>query len=334
MPFLTPLSRAAPPSDGPAAFQAARDLRPLIGLLREAFAVEMDDEDRRWLDDLSRLIRWPPILTLLRWLPLSKLGWHGFVWYEAGRLVGNVSLLRRSDELWLIANVVTDPGWRRSGIARQLMLQAIDWARQGHVCRLELEVRADNEPAQSLYRRLGFERKCSIIRMRAERAHLLRPPPDAPDGLRARPWSAGDGPAIRRLLATVGIQSAEDAAGPLALAFRGGAFDHGYHDSFHRRRSFGVVCSAKGLVVGVLAGSLQGRDRPHVLELASSAEWRGRVEVPLLAAALHQLAASQDGAVEMRLRSDELPARALALAMGFAATRTMDRLQLRLTPAT
>ena len=48
--------------------------------------------------------------------------------------------------------------WRGVGLGRHLMLTLIDWAdRHPDLTVFELEVFADNEPAQRLYRSLGFE---------------------------------------------------------------------------------------------------------------------------------------------------------------------------------
>jgi putative acetyltransferase len=49
------------------------------------------------------------------------------------------------------------PDWQGRGIGRRMMLRLLDWADNwAGVLRLELMVHADNEPAQALYRSLGF----------------------------------------------------------------------------------------------------------------------------------------------------------------------------------
>ena len=78
----------------------------------------------------------------------------------AGRLVGHGLL----DPLPLAAirhvvhlTLVTHPGWHRQGVGRALLTHLIDWARSSPaVEKIELHVRASNEPAQALYRQLGF----------------------------------------------------------------------------------------------------------------------------------------------------------------------------------
>lgn len=46
---------------------------------------------------------------------------------------------------------------RGHGIGKELLRAAISWAESGGADRLEVFVRADNERAQALYRRFGFE---------------------------------------------------------------------------------------------------------------------------------------------------------------------------------
>lgn len=59
------------------------------------------------------------------------------------------------DELH-VNNVATHPNYRRLGIGQGLMIAAIDEARLRGMSHVLLEVRASNQSAQLLYRRLGF----------------------------------------------------------------------------------------------------------------------------------------------------------------------------------
>ena len=56
-----------------------------------------------------------------------------------------------------IQTVTVAPQARRQGLARTLMLQLLNEARRRGAEELFLEVRVDNEPAQALYRDLGFQ---------------------------------------------------------------------------------------------------------------------------------------------------------------------------------
>jgi RimJ/RimL family protein N-acetyltransferase len=50
-------------------------------------------------------------------------------------------------------------GYRRIGIGRALLQQAVSWARTAGVTKLELHVFPHNEPAIALYEAFGFERE-------------------------------------------------------------------------------------------------------------------------------------------------------------------------------
>ncbi len=89
----------------------------------------------------------------------EEMDWfHGFVWSEAGRIVGNVSLApsRGSPRTWAIANVAVHPASRRKGIARALTLLALAEIRALAGERAVLQVKTDNSPALDLYLSLGF----------------------------------------------------------------------------------------------------------------------------------------------------------------------------------
>ncbi len=56
-----------------------------------------------------------------------------------------------------VLNVVVAPAWQRRGIARLLLEQAMETARNDAMTVMYLEVRESNLGAQALYRELGFE---------------------------------------------------------------------------------------------------------------------------------------------------------------------------------
>ena len=85
-----------------------------------------------------------------------------FVAEEDGRLVGRLSLARDNHPS---SHHVADLGLmiaashRRRGIGSALLEQAISWARDAGVRKLELHVFPWNEPAIALYEGFGFERE-------------------------------------------------------------------------------------------------------------------------------------------------------------------------------
>jgi len=80
---------------------------------------------------------------------------------EAG-IVGRLSLARDSHPA---SHHVADlglmvaAGHRRQGIGRSLLEQAVEWARESEIEKLELHVFPHNEPAIKLYEQFGFERE-------------------------------------------------------------------------------------------------------------------------------------------------------------------------------
>ncbi|WOJ96424.1 GNAT family N-acetyltransferase [Congregibacter brevis] len=70
-------------------------------------------------------------------------------------LCGFAACSRVLDEATLL-NLVVEPSSQGLGVARLLLKTTTDRLVHGGVTRLMLEVRASNEPAQSLYRSIGF----------------------------------------------------------------------------------------------------------------------------------------------------------------------------------
>lgn len=77
---------------------------------------------------------------------------------EPGEPPGGYALFRRiADEAELL-RVGVDPGERRHGLARALILEGLALLQDGEVQVCFLEVRIDNVPAIALYESLGFGR--------------------------------------------------------------------------------------------------------------------------------------------------------------------------------
>ena len=144
-------------------FDVRRDLKAVANLVELCFADTLDTEGRRYVQQMHSAADNP---TYLRWasavagrvsMPLT-----GFVWEEHGYLAGNLSLIpftSRGRRLFLIANVAVDPAYRQRGIARQLTEAALDQIRKRGAQAVWLHVRSDNQPANHLYRSLGFEER-------------------------------------------------------------------------------------------------------------------------------------------------------------------------------
>ena len=56
-----------------------------------------------------------------------------------------------------LLNLAVDPGWRRSGVANQLLSHLIETSRNQKLEEILLEVRVSNDAARNLYRQFHFE---------------------------------------------------------------------------------------------------------------------------------------------------------------------------------
>ena len=79
-----------------------------------------------------------------------------------GEIVGRLSLVRDSHPASphvADLGLMVAAGHRRRGIGRALLEQAVEWAKEEGIEKLELHVFPHNEPAIRLYERFGFERE-------------------------------------------------------------------------------------------------------------------------------------------------------------------------------
>lgn len=154
------------PMTGPRRVNLARDLGQITDLIEQAFGSQLDAGGRATINELRSLSGLGPLLPLLAMMDdmLRGIG-TGFVWEEHGDIVGNVTLFparypKNNPLTYVIANVAVNPGYRRRGIARQLMLTAIDAIRETGAQQIILQVDADNDGARWLYEQLGFQVNC------------------------------------------------------------------------------------------------------------------------------------------------------------------------------
>ena len=145
--------------DGLQPVDISRHLGGIADLLELCFSADMDAAGRGVVREMHFLSRLGPGLQVFRWLGLSQQPWDlGYVWVEAGRVVGSVSTTRSASRStgWLIANVAVHPDYRRGGIAVSLMRATLDLIRSRRGGEAILQVDDDNTGAIELYRRLGF----------------------------------------------------------------------------------------------------------------------------------------------------------------------------------
>ncbi len=182
-------------------FQPRRDLAAAADLIEASFASSLDAAGRSAIQEMRLLSRTGPLLWLIARLNHAMPLMRGFVWYEQGRLVGNVSLAPAGhDRGWIVANVAVYPEFRRQGIARQMMQAALAWVDKRNTFAI-LQVDADNRGAQALYESLGFEAQRAFARWR--RPGYLRPPDAMPDRPAIRHATGYDAPLLADLAGQV-----------------------------------------------------------------------------------------------------------------------------------
>lgn len=151
----------------------ARDLGPLARLIEIAFTDELSFGASAIAREIQAQSFFGPLFWLLSHIsPTFGELLTGFVWEEAGMLVGNATITRADGAAndWIISNVAVLPAYRRRGIARQLVEAAIDYARERGARRILLQVRADNEAARRLYLSHGFVTVEAVTELRTTRA--------------------------------------------------------------------------------------------------------------------------------------------------------------------
>lgn len=75
---------------------------------------------------------------------------------EYGTTVAFCEVLRGVDEAEIL-NIETLPSHRRQGLAKRLLLEALDWAQTNQRSSIWLEVRTSNAAAIALYTQLDFQ---------------------------------------------------------------------------------------------------------------------------------------------------------------------------------
>jgi ribosomal protein S18 acetylase RimI-like enzyme len=138
------------------------DLRCHIGgiadLIELCFAADMDAGGRSVIREMRLVSQVGWALPVLNTLGLAQYPWlQGFVWVEAGKVVGCVNTQPAIQAgTWLIANVAVHPSHRRQGIALAMMQATLDLIRSRNGCAALLQVDDDNRGAIELYRQMGF----------------------------------------------------------------------------------------------------------------------------------------------------------------------------------
>jgi ribosomal protein S18 acetylase RimI-like enzyme len=142
------------------------DLKSLAEMLVETFQYPenpewgvQDDQQEQIIESMRGLRRlWPAIRLAQAVAPSLRDLFRGFVWEEDGIAAGVVIVQRRGrTRNWNIGTVGVLPAYRRRGIARRLVIAALEDMKARGAALATLGVIEGNLPAQTLYRSLGFE---------------------------------------------------------------------------------------------------------------------------------------------------------------------------------
>ena len=133
-----------------------RDLRAVADLVEMCFAETLDTDGRRYIRQMRLAANNPRTMVLTdRFSPAL----NGYVWEEAGRVVGNLSLLPTvavRQRSYLIANMAVHPDYRRQGIASLLTETALEFISKRGISSVWLQANANNPIAVGLYKKFGF----------------------------------------------------------------------------------------------------------------------------------------------------------------------------------
>jgi len=87
-------------------------------------------------------------------LALRKGRLYRAVW-DGDELAGYIGFMMVDEEAHM-TTIATSPSYQRTGVATTMIVHSIETLRAGGIKHLSLEVAANNQPAQALYRRFGF----------------------------------------------------------------------------------------------------------------------------------------------------------------------------------
>lgn len=135
-----------------------RDFAQLFELIRQAFRREAVITGLS-VDRLTRAAKFYRLIEVL--LPVLDVLHRDFetilVAVSEGKLIGEIHLTPHGKKIWSIASSAVDTMFRRRGVYKKLLREALRYVSKKHGRRAVLSVRADNIPAMRAYDRLGFE---------------------------------------------------------------------------------------------------------------------------------------------------------------------------------
>ena len=323
---------ARKPAEGLRPFEMSRDLQQLADLIDLAFGSEIEATRSSIVAEMRRLAKAGPLLWLLdaSYAALSPL-MGGFVWIEGGRLVGNVTLSRENGQrgLWTITNVAVHPAFRRHGLARQLMEAALNETRDKGARGVLLEVQTNNEPAQQLYRGLGFGRYDTITEQSLPGPRISGQLHGSSLCLRKR--RPGDWRKLYDFFQAVTPAAVQAIKPVLSQQYRmdiGMRLNRWVDDLLYRCQRSDWILEQDGEIGAVLQVTGQYTRAAHRLQVDVHPRRRGTIEDDLLATGLRQLSGFPERDVGSTVSAAHPQALEAFQRAGFRPIRVLDQMVL------
>jgi len=112
-----------------------------------------------------------------------------FVAEVDGKVVGT-TMVRKRGNIGYVSTVMVHSDFRRKGIATELVKTAIDYVRKRKLPRIILHVISTNNPAKSLYQKLGFKKFKDLLYLTTETDSLQIP--ESAEGIQVRAFQKSD----------------------------------------------------------------------------------------------------------------------------------------------
>ena len=313
--------------DGLRPVNVRHDLPEIAKLIELCFGDVLDESGRAAIREMRTMSRAGPFLWLMSLFPIGNPSWqYGFVYVSSGLVVGNIGAQPISSkmDIWLIANVAVHPGYRRKGIAKQLVQTALQSVASRGATRVILQVDIDNNDAASLYTQLGFKTLAIRTIWRRKGQYLTDHTPFK-SPMKIRPALRDDWPLEYALLNKYSPEGLTWTA-PLQIEhLRPSIFrDIGHFMTGNQEERWLILRS--GEVIGwiyILSGSSSADQIRWIL----SPQWRLDLEHELLRYALNRLG---DGSSNVWIEHPDGDANRFLHQHFFESTRTLRWMQIDL----
>ncbi len=306
----------------------ARDMGAIANLIEIAFGSEMDHMGSNLVADLRQMAALGPLLTFIDHVAPFV---GGYVYEQDGRLVGNVTVTPEDPVLrhWFISNVAVHPDVQHHGIGRELMAASLDGIRHRGGRQVTLQVRSDNEPAQRLYRRLGFKRFDTLVELLRPRSIPAPAQPAAPlRRLGSRDWQA-----LLDLAAAATPAEVQQVRPLRASAFRPSLsrrIEEWLESIFGGQQTWRWGIEEDRVLTAVVSTLVQSGAGPARIDLTVRPGHRGAVENELADWGLNMLVGWYPRAVAATVSTSHREALQALQSRCFVSLRTLDQLVLAL----